>query len=104
MLRVVDNFFLRATRRCNSTGIVLRIIAMNKQDTKALILKAGGPRALAKRIGTSRQAVAKWERVPAHWVMLLVELTGVPAEKIRPDVFARRPLKCRAGNGHRAAA
>lgn len=78
--------------------------AMDKKATKELILKAGGPRSLANRIGTSRQAVAKWERVPAHWVMLLVELTGVPAEKIRPDVFARRPLKMRVGNGHRAAA
>jgi DNA-binding transcriptional regulator YdaS (Cro superfamily) len=78
---------------------------MDKKATKALILTAGGPRSLANRIGTSRQAVAKWERVPAHWVMLIAELTGVPAEKIRPDVFARRPLKSRAGNGgHRVVA
>lgn len=76
--------------------------AMDKQQTKALVIKAGGPRALAKRIGTSRQAVAKWDRVPAHWVMLLSELTGEAPERIRPDVFGR-PLKRRAGNDRVAA-
>lgn len=74
---------------------------MTKEMTKQLVLKAGGPRALAERIGTSRQAVAKWERVPAHWVRLMEELTGVPAEKIRPDVFG--PLK-RRPSSHAAAA
>lgn len=74
---------------------------MDKTQTKALVLKAGGPRALAKRIGTSRQAVAKWDRVPAHWVMLLSELTGEKPEKIRPDVFAR-PTRAR-GNDRVAA-
>jgi DNA-binding transcriptional regulator YdaS (Cro superfamily) len=60
---------------------------MNKLQTKQLVAKAGGPRALAERIGTSRQAVAKWEKVPPHWVRLMEELTGVPAEQIRPDIF-----------------
>lgn len=62
---------------------------MSKQYTKDLVRRAGGPRALAARIGTSRQAVAKWDRIPAHWVRLIEELTGEPAEKIRPDVFGR---------------
>lgn len=75
---------------------------MTKEQTKQLILQAGGPRSLAARIGTTRQAVAKWERVPAHWVRLLEELTGVPAEQIRPDVFAR-PLARRQGSGRIAA-
>lgn len=69
--------------------------------TKQLVAKAGGPKALAHRIGTSRQAVAKWDRVPAHWVRLLEELTGVPAEKIRPDVFGR---PSRRGSGSAVAA
>lgn len=76
---------------------------MNKEQTKRLILQAGGPRKLAARIGTSRQAVAKWERIPAHWVRLLEELTGVPAEKIRPDIFAL-PLARKAVGNVRAAA
>jgi len=75
---------------------------MSKEMTKQLVLKAGGPRALANRIGTSRQAVAKWDRVPAHWVRLMEELTGVPAEKIRPDVFGR-PSRVKPGNGAIAA-
>lgn len=100
-LRFVDNYFtgnapLQLKRSCDTNQ------PMNKEATKQLVLKAGGPRLLAARIGTSRQAVAKWDRVPAHWVRLIEELTGVPAEVIRPDVFAR-PLKSR-GNGHRAAA
>ena len=75
---------------------------MSKEQTKQLVLMAGGPRSLAARIGTSRQAVAKWDRVPAHWVRLMEELTGVPAEQIRPDVFGR-PLKGRRGNDRVAA-
>ncbi len=70
---------------------------MSKQFTKELVRRAGGPRALAERIGTSRQAVAKWDRVPAHWVRLIEDLTGEPAEKIRPDVFGR-PTRGAGGN------
>ncbi len=74
---------------------------MSKDRTKELVKLAGGARALAGRIGTSRQAVSKWDRVPAHWVRLMEQLTGVPAEQIRPDVFGR-PLKL-AGNDRAAA-
>lgn len=76
---------------------------MNKDQIKALVLQAGGPRYVAGRIGMSRQAVAKWERVPAEHVRLLEALTGVAAEKIRPDVFGS-PLVRRTRQADRAAA
>lgn len=73
---------------------------MTKDQTKALVRMAGGPRRLAARIGTSRQAVAKWDRIPAHWVRLIEDMTGVPAEQIRPDIFGRSAR----GNGSSLAA
>lgn len=100
-LRCVDKYFYWQRAVATRAAPCYELI-MSKEMTKQLVLKAGGPRSLAARIGTSRQAVAKWDRVPAHWVRLMEELTGVPAEQIRPDVFGR-PTRRRAGNDRVAA-
>lgn len=70
--------------------------------TKKVVNLAGGKVALAKRLGVTRQAVSKWTHVPAQWVRLLEELTGIPAEQMRPDIFAR-PTKHQRRVSHAAA-
>lgn len=65
---------------------------MMTEHTKSIIAKAGGAQALAKRLGVSRQAVQKWHVIPAHWVRTIEDITGVPAEEIRPDIFGRPRL------------
>jgi len=49
--------------------------------------KAGSWTAIAKKIGLSPAAVAKWERCPPWHVPAVSELTGVPRHVLRPDLY-----------------
>lgn len=45
---------------------------------------------LARRLGVSKQVINAWKksrRVPAERVKAVSEVTGIPREKIRPDIF-----------------
>jgi DNA-binding transcriptional regulator YdaS (Cro superfamily) len=58
------------------------------------IQRAGGPAALAALLGVSKQAVQQWQHVPAHQVIPIETKTGVPREKLRPDLHPpRRSIK-----------
>jgi DNA-binding transcriptional regulator YdaS (Cro superfamily) len=58
------------------------------------ILRAGGRTALAALLGVSKQAVQQWKNVPAHQVIPIERKTGVPREKLRPDLHPpRRSMK-----------
>lgn len=63
------------------------------QGLNAAIEKAGGVRRLAVAIGISAPAVGKWRRVPAERLPAVSAVTGIPREKLRPDLarlFVRR--------------
>ena len=50
-------------------------------------LKAsGGPAALARWLGITKQAVGQWDRVPAERVLAVSDATGVPCHVLRPDL------------------
>lgn len=49
--------------------------------------RAGGAHALARRLGISRQAVTRWQKVPIGRVRQVAAIIGVPARCIRPDIF-----------------
>jgi DNA-binding transcriptional regulator YdaS (Cro superfamily) len=54
--------------------------------------KAGGTKAVATALGISAEGVRLWRsrgKVPADRVVELEQLTGVPREKLRPDLYAR---------------
>jgi DNA-binding transcriptional regulator YdaS (Cro superfamily) len=51
------------------------------------ISKAGGVRALAASLKITPQAISKWRKCPALRVLSVARLTGVPKERLRPDVF-----------------
>lgn len=53
-----------------------------------VIRAAGGVSALAKALRVERQAVSKWKRVPLGRVVKVSQITGIPREKIRPDLYA----------------
>jgi DNA-binding transcriptional regulator YdaS (Cro superfamily) len=55
----------------------------------ALQAVGGSRRELAKRIKRSRQAIYQWTRVPAEAVIAVEKATGVPREKLRPDLYRR---------------
>lgn len=54
---------------------------------KTVADKYGGYAALAVRLGLTRQAVWKWKAIPLKYVPLIAEDTGIPREKLRPDIY-----------------
>ncbi len=55
------------------------------------ILKSLADRRLVRPIATAlnltTQAVYAWHRVPAEKVVLIEEITGIPREELRPDIY-----------------
>lgn len=52
---------------------------------------------IARALDLSRQAVSRWERVPAKHVLRVEELTGVSRHVLRPDLYPRTKEKARRG-------
>jgi DNA-binding transcriptional regulator YdaS (Cro superfamily) len=48
---------------------------------------AGSVTALARLLGMSQQALSEWRRVPAHRLRQVEAVTGIPREKLRPDLY-----------------
>jgi len=48
---------------------------------------AGGPVPLAAHLGITRHAIYQWDRVPAERLGQVMEVTGLEAHEIRPDLF-----------------
>jgi DNA-binding transcriptional regulator YdaS (Cro superfamily) len=42
---------------------------------------------LAREIGITRGAVAQWKDVPAERIFAVSRVTGIPLERLRPDLF-----------------
>lgn len=66
--------------------------------TEKVIKKAGGITELAKKLNLTRPAVAHWltrgyEVPPIKHAFLIEKITGIPKEKIWPDVFGEQPAK-----------
>lgn len=57
------------------------------------IMKSLAARKLIRRIAEglklTTQAVYAWDRVPAEKVVRVEEITGVPREELRPDLYER---------------
>jgi len=56
------------------------------------IKAVGSQTRLAELLGISQAAVSFWLRngIPAHRVIKLERLTGVPREELRPDLYEKR--------------
>lgn len=42
---------------------------------------------LAREIGITRGAVAQWDKVPAERIGDVSRVTGIPLNRLRPDLF-----------------
>jgi DNA-binding transcriptional regulator YdaS (Cro superfamily) len=63
---------------------------MNHKIGKKLAIEAaGGVRALGRKIGLSHSAILFWPKIPAERVVQIERVTGVPREKLRPDLYVR---------------
>lgn len=56
------------------------------------ILDTVGLRELSRRLGLSPNSVIKWRRVPDHRIVQVEDVTGVPRETLRPDLY-RKPTR-----------
>jgi DNA-binding transcriptional regulator YdaS (Cro superfamily) len=54
---------------------------------KLAIEKAGGYRALARKLGIRYQSIQCWEQIPAERVIAIEKITGLRRETLRPDIY-----------------
>jgi DNA-binding transcriptional regulator YdaS (Cro superfamily) len=47
----------------------------------------GSATALAKALGLTRAAVSRWNRIPIRHLATISELTKIPRQKLRPDLY-----------------
>jgi DNA-binding transcriptional regulator YdaS (Cro superfamily) len=45
---------------------------------------------VARALGVTRGAVTKWQQVPAERVLAVEKATGIPRERLRPDLYKPR--------------
>ncbi len=55
----------------------------------ALIRGCIGLSELARRIGVSRKTIQRWEKVPAERLLEIERETGIPRERLRPDLYKK---------------
>ncbi len=63
------------------------------EAAKRAVAAAGGGAALARQAGVTRFAVYAWERtgIPAARLPRVSQITGIPMDELRPDLFAGPP-------------
>jgi DNA-binding transcriptional regulator YdaS (Cro superfamily) len=44
---------------------------------------------VAHGLGLTRASVVKWQRVPAERVVEIERISGIPREKLRPDLYRK---------------
>jgi DNA-binding transcriptional regulator YdaS (Cro superfamily) len=62
-----------------------------EEGLRLAIEAAGGIRALARLLGMSAPALLEWRRVPSHRILQIEAVTKIPREKLRPDLYRKRP-------------
>jgi len=56
-------------------------------EISLIIEKAGGASPLARELGIHRASVRGWKKVPAHHVIGVEKVTGIPRHELRADIF-----------------
>lgn len=56
---------------------------------KEIVRRAGGPKAVAAKLGISQPAVSQWrDEIPIEHVKVLADMSGISPAEIRPDIAA----------------
>jgi len=51
---------------------------------------------VAHGLGLTRAAVVKWRNIPADRLIEIEQITGIPREALRPDLFRKPACACEA--------
>ena len=68
---------------------------------REVLARMGKLKALSVPLGISEQAVWKWDRIPTDRVIDVERVTGIPRERLRPDIYGAprpRPSRSRRAN------
>jgi DNA-binding transcriptional regulator YdaS (Cro superfamily) len=61
--------------------------------TRDAVLKAASRGEIARRLGINLSAVSRWFKrgqIPSERVVAVEGITGVPRERLRPDLYRKR--------------
>jgi DNA-binding transcriptional regulator YdaS (Cro superfamily) len=62
---------------------------MTHEALSLAIKSAGGPKAVARKLGITHQAVIQWKECPPHRVLEIERLSGISRSVLRPDLYPR---------------
>src|SRR6516225_5654323 len=57
------------------------------EGLRLAVAKAGSFNALAQTLGMTASAIMEWQQVPSHRILQVEAVTGIPREKLRPDLY-----------------
>ena len=57
------------------------------EGLRLAVAKAGSFTALAQTLGMTASAIMEWQQVPSHRILQVEAVTGIPREKLRPDLY-----------------
>lgn len=64
---------------------------MRPPEVQAILDRAGGVGALARRLGLDHSTVSGWTAVPAKHAPAVAAASGLPLHEIRPDIYRLDP-------------
>lgn len=68
-------------------GRCLRVTTHKSQGLRAAARAYGSYQELARRLGLTPGAISHWTKVPEKYLLRISQHTGVPRQKLRPDLY-----------------
>ena len=56
---------------------------------KLAVEAVGGWRSLGRKLGMNYQTIQSWKQIPAKHIVEIEKATGIPREKLRPELYRR---------------
>jgi DNA-binding transcriptional regulator YdaS (Cro superfamily) len=53
----------------------------------AAVKTAGGVRSLGRALNIAHSSILTWKQIPARHILQIEKLTGIPRERLRPDLY-----------------